>query len=56
MAVDTTARDALLTALEAGTGEADLADFVAWAESVLALTEVNSEMYMELDHFIQAAA
>lgn len=55
MAVDTTARDALLTALQAGTGEADLADFVAWAESVRDLTEINSEMYMELDFFIQEA-
>jgi hypothetical protein len=56
MAVNKTARDALLTALQAGTGTADLADFVAWAESILALNQVNSELKAELLFFINEAA
>jgi hypothetical protein len=52
MAVDTDARDDLLDALEEGEGEASLEDFVEWAQSILDLNQVNSELKAELLFFI----
>lgn len=52
MAVDVAARDALIAALneEGGGGE----EFVAWAESILAKNQINSEVAYEIHAVVNA--
>lgn len=55
MAVDATKRGALLDELTEGTGEGTLDTFAEWAQSLLDLNQVNSEIKAELLFFINAA-
>lgn len=47
MAIDTTARDNLITAL--GSGTCNQATFDAWVESLVDLNQINSEVLHELN-------